>query len=122
MHAERRLQPGQHRRPFVGRNEARDMAVAGDIVAEQHDDVGIERVGALDDRLDVVQRHPGIAGMKVGDGGDLELEIGGPLRRQDIIARDAKPQRGLGEAIGGGRTAGDAEAGQRNEKNDGVKS
>ena len=81
MHAERRLQPGQHRRPFAGGNEARDMAMAGDVVAEHDDDVGVERIGALDDRLDALQRHPGIAGMEVGDDGDPELEIGRPLRR-----------------------------------------
>jgi hypothetical protein len=53
------------------------------------------RIGAIDNRLDVLQRHPGIAGMKIGDDGDLELETGGPLRRQNIIPRDPKPQHRL---------------------------
>ena len=69
MHAERRLQAGEHRRPFVGRDIARHMAVARDVIAEHDDDVGIERIGALDDRLDALQRHPGIAGVQVGDDG-----------------------------------------------------
>ena len=71
------------------------MAMPGHVVAEHDDDIRIERIGAFDDRLNAFQRHPGIAGMKVGDDGDLELEIGGPLRRQDVIARDAKPQHRL---------------------------
>jgi hypothetical protein len=32
--------------------------------------------------------------VEIGDDGDLELEIGGPLRRQQVVAGDAKPQRG----------------------------
>ncbi len=92
VHAERRLEAGQHRRPFVGRNDARDMAMAGDIIAEQHDEVGLQRIGVLDDRLDALQRHPGIAGVNVGDDGDLQLEIRGPLPRRQMIARDARPQ------------------------------
>ena len=67
----------------------------GHVIAQHDDDIRVERIGAIDDRLDVLQRHPGIAGMKIGDDGDLELEIGGPLRRQDIIPRDPKPQHRL---------------------------
>src|SRR5207237_10165667 len=59
MHAERRLQPGEHRRPLAGRNQPRDMAVSGDVVAEQDDDVGLKRIGALDNRVDAIDRHPG---------------------------------------------------------------
>jgi hypothetical protein len=33
--------------------------------------------------------------MKVGDHGNLEIEIGWPLRRQQVIPRNAKPQHGL---------------------------
>jgi hypothetical protein len=69
--------------------------MAGDIVAEHDDDIRIEPIGAIDDRLDALERHPGIAGMQVGDDGDLELKGGGPLRRRDIIACDAKPQHRL---------------------------
>lgn len=59
MDAQRRFEAGQHSRPFARRNDARDLVQAGDIVAEQHDDVSIQRVGAVDDGLDPVQRHPG---------------------------------------------------------------
>ena len=60
---------------------------------------------------DALQRHPGIAGVKVGDGGDLEFETGGPLRRCNVVARDTKPQRGLAKSISDGGNAGGAEAG-----------
>ena len=49
--------------------------------------------------------------MEIGDDGDLELKIAGPLRRLNMIARDAKPQHGLAEPIGRGRQAGGAESG-----------
>ena len=81
VHAERRLQSREHRRPFAGRDEARHVAMAGHVVAEHDDDIGVKRVGALDDRLDVIQRHPRIAGVYIGDDGDLELKIGRPLPR-----------------------------------------
>jgi hypothetical protein len=73
MDAKRRLQPGEHGRPFGGWNVARHMMMPGHVIAQHDDDIGIERIGALDDRLDVLQRHPGIAGVKVGDDGYLEL-------------------------------------------------
>src|SRR3981189_2579098 len=93
------------------------MAVTGNIVAEHDDDIGAERIGALHNGLDVIQRHPGIAGMKIGDRGDLELETGGPLRRGNAVARDAKPQHGLdAETIAGGRNTGGAEAGYEAQK------
>ena len=99
MHAKWGLQAGEHGRPFAGRNEARHVAMSGDVIAEHDDDVRIERIGAFDDRLNAFQRHPGIAGVKVGDDGYPELEIGGPLRRLDVIARNAKPQHGLAEPV-----------------------
>ena len=79
------------------------MAMPGDVIAEHDDDVRIERIGAFDDRLDTLQRHPGIAGVKVGDDGNSELEIGGPLRRLDVVPRHAKPQYRLAESVCGGR-------------------
>jgi hypothetical protein len=57
------------------------MRVTGDIVAEHHREIGAECVRMFDNLLDVFQRHPGIAGVKIGDDGDLELEIVRPLRR-----------------------------------------
>jgi hypothetical protein len=92
------------------------MAMASDVVAEHDDDIGIERIGPFDDRLDTIQRHPGIAGMEVRDDGDPELEIGGPLRRLNGVPRDAKPQLGLAEPVCCGRNAGNAETGEEAKK------
>ena len=112
MHAERRFQPGQHRRPFAGRNEARDMAMAGDIVAEHDDDIGVQRVGALDDRLDAIaatsrdRRHECRRSTAI-----LSWKSAGHCGGDRVIARDAKPQHRLdAEAIGRGRGAEGAEA------------
>jgi hypothetical protein len=50
--------------------------------------------------------------MKVGDDGYLEIETGRPLRRQQVIPRDAKPQHGLdSESVGSGRSAEGAKPG-----------
>ncbi len=81
MHAERRLQSGQHRRPFGCRDEPRHVAMPGDVIAEHDDDVSPERIGAFDDAVNAIERHPGIAGMEIGDDGDRQLEIGRPSRR-----------------------------------------
>src|SRR5260370_11808550 len=67
----------------------------GHVVAQQDDDIRIKRIGVIDNRLDMLQRHPGVAGMQVGNDGDLELEIRGPSRRLEVVARNAKPQQGL---------------------------
>ena len=99
MHAERRLEAGEHRCPFAGRNEACHLAVACHVVAEHDDDISFERIGSFDDLVNPLQRHPGIAGVKVGDHGDVELEIGGPLRRRKVVARDVKLQHGFAEPI-----------------------
>ena len=109
MDAERCLEAREHLGPFARRNDARDLVNTRDIVAEQHDDIGVERIGAIDDALDPLQRHPGIAGMNVGDDGDLEREIRRPLPRGRVITGDAEPQRLDADAIGRGR---DAERGQ----------
>src|SRR5437879_5290077 len=91
VHAERRFQPAQHRRPFGRWDAARDMAMADDVVAEQNGDVRLQRVGALDDAFDTPERHPGIAGVEVCDDGNPQLEIGGPLLRRKGVARDLEP-------------------------------
>ena len=72
---------GEARRAAGGQH----VVGAGDVVAQQHDDIRVQRIGALDDRLNMRQRHPGIAGMDVGDGGNPKLETGRPLRRLDIV-------------------------------------
>ena len=113
MHAERRLQLRQGRRPFGGRYLPHHVAMPGHVVAEHDDDIGMKRVGAFDDRLNVPKRHPGIAGMKVGDDGDLELEARRPLRWRNVVTGNVKPQQRLdAEAIGRGRGAEGTEAGE----------
>ncbi len=93
------------------------MAMARHVVAEQHDDVGIERVGARHDRGDVVERHPGIAGVKVGDGRDLQFEAGGPAARREVISRHAQPQQRLdAETVGRRRGAERAETGRESQE------
>ena len=87
------------------------MAMPGDIIAEQNDDIGLQRIGAFDDTLDALQRHPGIAGVQIGNGGDLQSEPGGPLRGRKIVARDLQPQQRLAKTIGRAGNADRAEAG-----------
>ena len=112
MHPEWRLQPGKHGRPFAGRNGTRHMAVTGDVIAEHDGDIRIERIGPIDDRRNAIQRHPWIAGMEIGDDGDLERKIRRPLRRRDVIARDAKPQHRFdAEPVGCGRNTECAQSG-----------
>jgi hypothetical protein len=76
---------------------------------KRDDHVRLERVGACDNLLDAIERHPGIAGVKVRDRGDPELQARRPFRRRYIIARDAKPQDRGTEPVGGG---GDAQRAQ----------
>jgi hypothetical protein len=79
--------------------------MTGHIVAEHDDDVRLKRVGAFDDRLDMIERHPRIAGVEVSDRGDPELEPCRPLRRRKVVPRDAKPQDRSGETVSSGRDA-----------------
>ena len=71
------------------------MVMTGDIVAKQHDHVSTQQIGVLDDRLDAIERHPRIAGMKVGDRGNPERKVRRPLRRGNVVTRNPKPQYGL---------------------------
>jgi len=96
--------------------------MSGHVVAQHHDDVRMKRIGAFDDGFDAFQRHPGVAGMKVGDDGYLELETGGPLRRRDVIPRNAKPQQGSMPNPYAVLEALKAPSPAMNERTDGVKS
>src|ERR1700743_2292197 len=116
VYAERPLQSGQHRRPFIGRYEARHMTMSGDIVTKQNDDIRVERIGVRDDLFDMRERHPGIAGMNVGDGRDLERETGRQSRRVDIVTRHAKRYDRLGKSICRARRTEGAEPGAKLKK------
>ena len=84
---------GQYRRPFVGRNEAGDMAGSGNVVAEQDDDVGVQRIGAFDNAgmrsIDIQDRR-----REGRHGGDPRWNRP-PSRRRQLVARDAEPDDGL---------------------------
>ena len=92
------------------------MAMARDIIAEQDDDVGAERIGALDDRRDPLDSHPGFAGMQVRDHGDRERQVGGPLLRRKVITHDTKPERRFANSIRRARGAERADAADETEK------
>ena len=113
--AERRLQARELFGPRAGRDIAADEAMGADEIAEQHRQVRPLRIGQIDDGADALLRHPGIAGVDVGDDGDLEIEAGGPSRRgQRIGGQRELPARLEGRGVAGeagGRREG-AEAGQ----------
>ena len=73
----------------------RDEAMPGRIVAEQHDQVGAEVVGLLDNGVDAFDVHPWFAGVHVGDGGDGKMKVVGPARELQVVARDARAQQRL---------------------------
>jgi hypothetical protein len=100
MHAERRPELAEDSGPLLGRHLARLELVARRKIAEQHDDVGGERVGLVDDGFDAVERHGGPARVHVGDDADREVEAAGPIRRRDGMARNLEPPARLhGKAI-----------------------
>jgi hypothetical protein len=89
------------------------MTMTGDVIAEHDDDIGVERIGAFDDLLDAVERHPGIAGVNVGDHGDFKREIGGPLPRRQAVLREPQLQHRLAKPVGRGGGADGAYSAER---------
>ena len=106
----------EHGGPFGCRNEARDVAQSRDIVAEQHDDVRVQCVGAVDDLGDAIKRHPGIAGVDVGEGCDPERKVRRPLPRRQIVARQREPDDRLADAVGCGRSGGGGQSAEAAKK------
>ena len=87
--------------------------MTGHIIAEHDDDIGTKRVGTFDDGLDMLARHPGIAGVQIGNGRELQLEARGPLWRPDVVARHVEPQQRLEtDTIGRRRGTEGAETGE----------
>jgi hypothetical protein len=41
--------------------------MSGNVIAEQHDEVGPQRIGGVDDPADMLDQHVGAAGMEIGD-------------------------------------------------------
>ena len=73
--AERRMEPGKFARPerIVDRLDL--VFVPGFEIAEQHDEVGVQRIRRIDDAGDLRQRDMRTAGMQVGDHRDRELAV-----------------------------------------------
>ena len=65
---------------------------------------GSKRVGRRDDFLDPRHRHPRLASVKVGEGGNAEAALAlGPLRRRDGVAGHHQPEARLdGKGVGAG--------------------
>ena len=87
------VQPRQFAGPDRMRHALGHEAVRGEIVAEQHDQVGLQRVGRVDRPADVRQPHVGPAGMQVGDHRDGELAALAASRRRERVTRDHEALR-----------------------------
>ena len=70
--SKRRFQPGELLGPGAGRDVARHEMLAAGEIAQQHRQVGLLRIGEIDDLGDPLGRHPGLAGVDVGDDGDFQ--------------------------------------------------
>jgi hypothetical protein len=84
----------------------------GGIVAQQHDEIGAERIRRLNDGGDALRVHPWAASVQIGDCGDRQLESRRPLLGMQIVARDPEPPPRLDEkSVARGRHADGAKAG-----------
>jgi hypothetical protein len=113
---ERRLQSGELLRPFARVDVPGDDAVATHIVPKQCDEVSAQLIGHGHDGTDALGIHPGAAGVDVGERRDLELEALRPALRREVVARQARPPRGLEGAIGTGEGAERTEAADPSQK------
>ena len=67
---------------------------------------GRERIGLVDDAVDVLDRHVGTAGMEVGDRRERDAAAGPARRREPVGGRD-EPLRLDGAGIDRGAHAGE---------------
>jgi hypothetical protein len=74
---------------------AADEAMARGIVAQQHDQIGSETIGRVDDRANTIHRHPGTACVDIGDHRNFESEVGRPISRTDIVPGNLGPAERL---------------------------
>ena len=95
QNAKRRLQPGQGRRPFRRIDPVRRQSRAGDIVAEQNDQIRLQGIRLFDDRPDAFRRHPWAARMDVGKRDDAQRQAVRPARRRQRIAFHMRQQHRL---------------------------
>ena len=91
-----------------------DEAMGGEIVAKQHDQVGPQAIGGIDDLPDMVEPHVGPAGVQVGDDADGEPLALRPARRRhgDSASPPGPSARSL-TGIGRGATGADGAADRR---------
>jgi hypothetical protein len=97
MDTERRAKLAERRAPVAHRDRPGvDPVEALDEVAEEHHQIGRQRVGRRDDLLDALDRHPWPAGVDVGDDRDAKRGVRvAPVRRGDGVARHHRRQRRL---------------------------
>ena len=99
--AEPRLEAREFGRPGRMRHPLGDETVGGEIIAEDHDQVGAERIGGIDHLAHALKAHIGAAGMQVGDHGDGEPVAVGPARRHRPVIGDDEIVGGFHRRIGG---------------------
>ena len=81
--AERRAQARQARPPRpVRRHSFGDETMGGEIIAEHHDEIAVERIGGIDHLAHAREPHIGAAGVQVGDDRDGQALAVGPARRR----------------------------------------
>ena len=68
--AERGAQAGKLGRPGGRRHALGDETVGGEIIAQHHDQIGLERLRGIDHLAHARDPHIGAAGVDVGDHGD----------------------------------------------------
>ena len=99
--AEPRLETAELGGPGFVRHMLGDETVGGEIIAQDHDQVGVERLRGVDHLAHAGDAHIGAAGVQVGDDGDGQPVRGRPHRRRRPVIGDDKIGGGLGGGIGG---------------------
>ena len=95
VHPQRRAQGAQRFRPRLRRHALDLKAMAGGEIAEQHDEIGPQRIGALGNGGNTSCRHQRLTRVNIGQHGDGQLEAFRPPRRRDLVARHAEAPHGL---------------------------
>ena len=91
MHAERRPRARKHLGDHAEARPVGDEAMIGEVVAEQHDEIGLERIGERDRARQPRQRGLRPAGMWIGEDRDAQRQVLGPVRRCDPVPHHAQP-------------------------------
>ena len=89
------VETGELLGPGAGRHIARNERMRADIVAKQHGEVRLPRVGKIDDVADALFRHPRITCVNVRHDRDLELEVVRPIVKSGRVFGERKRRSGL---------------------------